>query len=191
MSPPPRVLLLPGLYDSGPEHWQSYWEREHPGYRRVEQRDWEAPDRREWVETLHRAITADSTPAVLVAHSLGCCLVAHWAAAHAGPVQGALLVAPSDVEAPGFPAGPTGFAPMPTVRLPFPSIVAASTDDEYITVPRAEHFAAAWGSRLEVVGPLGHLNSASGLGSWPEGFAFLRELAAAPAPIRSPRDLDL
>ncbi|HEV7518272.1 MAG TPA: alpha/beta hydrolase, partial [Thermoanaerobaculia bacterium] len=170
---------------SGPEHWQSYWEREHPGFRRVEQRDWETPDRREWVETLDRVIAAETSPVVLAAHSLGCCLVAHWAASHGGHgghkghgglVQGALLVAPSDVEAPGFPTGPTGFAPMPTASLPFPSIVVASSDDEYVTVARAERFAAAWGSRLAVVGPLGHLNSASGLGSWPEGSALLGEL---------------
>ena len=176
MSPTPRVLILPGLHTSGPEHWQSHWEREHPGFRRVEQRDWETPDRHEWVETLNRAIAAETSPAVLVAHSLACCLVAHWAATHEGPVQGALLVGPSDVEAASYPPGSTGFAPMPLARLPFPSIVVASTDDQYITVPRAERFATGWGSRLEVVGALGHINSASGLGSWPEGFAFLREL---------------
>ena len=117
---------------------------------------------------------------VLAAHSLGCCLVAHWAAAvyphGGGNVQGALLVAPSDVDAPTYPAGTTGFTPMPLARLPFPSIVVASTDDEYLGLARAEQFAAAWGSRLEVAGPLGHINSASRLGSWPQGFALLREL---------------
>ncbi len=176
MSLAPRVLLLPGLYSSGPEHWQSYWERANPDFRRVEQRDWETPERNEWVETLDREVRSEATPAVLVAHSLACCLVAHWAARHEGPIQGALLVAPSDVEAKGFPPGATGFAPMPTARLPFPSIVVASTDDEYLTVLRAERFAADWGSRLEIVGVLGHINSASGLGRWPEGFALLDEL---------------
>jgi predicted alpha/beta hydrolase family esterase len=171
-----RVLLLPGLYSSGPEHWQSYWERENPDFRRVEQRDWETPERNEWVETLDRAIRSEATPVVLIAHSLACCLVAHWAARHEGPIQGALLVAPSDVEAKGFPPGAAGFAPMPTARLPFPSIVVASTDDEYLTLPRAERFATAWGSRLEIVEALGHINSASGLGLWPQGLALLDEL---------------
>jgi uncharacterized protein len=186
-----RVLILPGLSNSGPEHWQSRWEAEHPGFVRVEQRDWETPDRREWVEILDRVIAGsagtaeDTSPVVLVAHSLGCCLVAHWAAAHSGPIQGALLVAPSDVEAEGFPTGVTGFAPMPTARLPFPSLLVASTDDPYLTVPRAEHFASHWGARLEVLGPLGHINSASGLGSWPEGFALLRALLE-PAERRPP-----
>lgn len=179
MNPDPRVLLIPGLYNSGPEHWQTRWEAEHPSFVRVEQRDWETPDRREWVETLQAAISSRPGSVVLVAHSLACCLVAHWAAApspSAGNVQGALLVAPSDVEAASYPPGTTGFAPMPLARLPFPSIVVASTDDPFITVERAERFAAAWGSRLEIPGALGHINSASGLGSWPWGFARLREL---------------
>jgi len=180
----PRVVLIPGLWDSGPEHWQTCWKADHPSFVRIRQRDWETPDRQEWVETLHQAIVADPGPVVLAAHSLGCCLVAHWAAAvyppggphGGGNVQGALLVAPSDVDAPTYPAGTTGFTPMPLARLPFPSIVVASTDDEYLGLSRAEQFAAAWGSRLEVVGPLGHINSASRLGSWPQGFALLREL---------------
>lgn len=183
MSATPRVLILPGLYNSGPQHWQSHWEAGHPSFVRVQQRDWEIPDRQEWVETLHQAIVADPGPVVLAAHSLGCCLVAHWAAAvhphDGGSVQGALLVAPSDVEAPSYPPGTTGFTPMPLARLPFPSIVVASTDDEYVGLARAERFAAAWGSRLEVVGPLGHINSASRLGSWPQGFALLRDLLAS------------
>ena len=186
----PRVLILPGLYDSGPEHWQSRWEAEHPAFVRVRQRDWETPDRAEWVATLEAAIAASPEPAVLVAHSTSCCLVAHWAAAHpessrpdlAGGgglgVKGAFLVAPSDVEAASYPAGPTGFAPTPLAPLPFPSIVVASTDDVYVTVERAQQFAAAWGARFENVGASGHLNSASGLGSWPRGFALLAELLA-------------
>jgi uncharacterized protein len=175
-----RVLLLPGLYNSGPEHWQTHWKAEHPEFVRVEQRDWDTPDCRDWVETLRREIAAAPAPAVLVGHSTSCCLVAHWAAAHAARqtnVRGALLVAPSDVEASSYPSGPTGFAPMPLAPLPFPSIVVASTNDEYVTLPRAALFAHAWGSRLEVPGALGHINSASNLGSWPEGLALLRELS--------------
>jgi predicted alpha/beta hydrolase family esterase len=176
MNVSPRVVLIPGLWDSGPEHWQTHWKAEHPSFVRLRQRDWETPDRREWVETLQQAIASDPGPVVLAAHSLGCCLVAHWAAAHQGNVQGALLVAPSDVDAPSYPAGTNGFVPMPLARLPFRSIVVASTDDDYLDLARAERFAAAWGSRLEVAGALGHINSASNLGSWPRGFAWLREL---------------
>jgi predicted alpha/beta hydrolase family esterase len=170
------VLILPGLYNSGPDHWQSRWESAHPEFRRVLQDDWEHPRCADWVARLEAAVLA--TPgAVLVAHSSSCALVAHWAgAAESGGVRGALLVAPSDTEAASYPAGPTGFDPMPLARLPFPTIVVASTDDPYVTLERARMFADAWGSRLVTVGDAGHINGQSGLGDWPAGFALLQEL---------------
>jgi hypothetical protein len=64
---------------------------------------------------------------------------------------------------------------MPLGRLPFPSLVVASTDDPYVSVARAEAFAAAWDSRLVTIGPAGHINGASGHGAWPEGEAMLLE----------------
>jgi predicted alpha/beta hydrolase family esterase len=181
-----RVLLLPGLWNSGPQHWQSHWERERSDCRRVLQEDWEAPAREDWVATLDAEVRRSEGPLVLAAHSLACTLVAHWAA-QASPeslarVRGALLVAPSDAEAPKYPPGPSGFAPMPRERLPFPSIVVYSTDDEYVTPERAREFAAAWGSRAVEAGPLGHINSASDLGMWPLGLSLLDELAGVPLP---------
>ncbi len=161
------ILLVPGLWNSGPEHWQSYWERERTDCRRVVQTDWETPRRDDWVATLERAVAEAGGPVVLAAHSLGCALVAHWVGAsrRLAKVRGALLVAPSDVEAPSYPA-------------PFPSIVLMSTDDEYVAPARAAHFARAWGSRLVDAGAKGHINSSSGLRGWPEGFALLEELRA-------------
>jgi len=177
-----RVLVLPGLHDSGPEHWQSRWERADPSFRRVVQRDWERPDRAEWVAALETAIRQSGEPVVLAAHSLACSLVAHWAASHPnrGSVRGALLVAPADVERPDFPRSATGFSPMPMVRLPFPSIVVASANDPYVSPARAAEFAAAWGARLELLGPAGHVNAESGFGDWPQGrdhLEFLRRLS--------------
>jgi hypothetical protein len=172
--------LVPGLWNSGPEHWQSYWERERADCRRVEQLDWETPHREDWVSTLERAVRDTAGPVVLAAHSLGCVTVAHWAQL-AGPqalakVWGALLVGPSDAEAPSYPPGTVGFAPVPHNRLPFPSVVVASANDEYVTVARAAEFARAWGSEFVNVGEKGHVNSASGLGAWAEGQALLDRL---------------
>jgi len=174
------VLILPGLDDSGPKHWQSLWEVCHLGFRRVVQQDWVAPRRVDWVETLDRAIAGEARAPVLVGHSNGCALVVHWAASARRRVRGALLVAPSDPEGPSYPAGPTGFAPMPMGRLPFPSIVVASRDDPYVSMARAREYAAAWGSRLVDAGDVGHLNSESGLGEWPFGWALLAELTKVP-----------
>ena len=65
---------------------------------------------------------------------------------------------------------------MPLAPIPFPTIVVASTDDEFVTADRAARFAEAWGSRLVVIGAAGHINSASGLGDWASGRALLEEL---------------
>ncbi|MGF6976089.1 putative alpha/beta hydrolase family esterase [Paraburkholderia sp. JPY465] len=176
-----RVLILPGRGDSGADHWQTHWENKHPAYRRVIQREWDNPRREDWVARLDAAIRDDPRPALLVAHSLSVSLVVHWAARHAGPVAGALLVAPSDVESDTYPPGTTGFAPLPTSPLPFPSIVVASTDDPRVTLPRAGAFADAWGSKFVVAGAYGHLGSASRLGDWPFGEQLLSDLAATAA----------
>ena len=64
---------------------------------------------------------------------------------------------------------------MPRGRLPFPSIVVASTNDEYVSVARAREFAEWWGSELVLIGDAGHINGASGYGPWPEGEAMLLE----------------
>jgi len=176
-----RVLLLPGLYDSGPEHWQSYWEREIPSAVRVVQRDWETPARVDWVATLERVVSEYGPDVVLVGHSTACALVAFWAVDTARTARGALLVAPSDTEAASYPSGPTGWTPMPMTRLLFPSIVVASTNDAYVTIARATAFAKAWGSQLVNAGAVGHINSLSGLGNWRHGKALLSELTTASA----------
>ena len=174
------VLLLPGLYNSGPDHWQSLWEIKHSEYQRVQQRDWETPRCADWVQTLHHSIYSRGNGSIVLAgHSLACATIAHYAAMHGdceGRVAAAFLVAPSDVEAPSYPPGSTGFNPMPLRQLPFRSVLVASTDDPYLSPERAEFFARAWGSRFFKIADAGHINAASGYGPWPEGEAWLEQL---------------
>ena len=186
MSDRSPILIVPGLDGSGPGHWQTLWESSYPRARRAAQRDWEAARCSEWVEGLHGALASSGPDTILVAHSLGCALVAHWARARWLPVRGALLVAPADVERPGFPARAEGFAPLPLGRLPFPSTVVAGTNDPVVTLERARHFAERWGSQLVALEAVGHLNLASGHGPWPEGLRLLRELEqhSADRPLR-------
>jgi len=171
-----RALILPGLYDSGPEHWQTLWERDDPTFVRVVQRDWETPIRQEWVGELETAVGATGPDVVLIAHSAGCALAAFWAAATTLRIRGALLVAPADTEAESYPLGPKGWRPLPLVRLPFPSIVVASSNDSFATLDRAQAFADSWGSRFVPIGEAGHINAESGLGCWPRGRELLAEL---------------
>jgi uncharacterized protein len=170
------VLILPGLGNSGEGHWQTLWEREY-NFIRVKQRDWETPVQREWIETLDRKVSEfNTTEVLLVGHSLACCTVAFWAARFNRKIKGALLVAPSDTDADTYPPGTTGFTPMPLNKLPFPSIAVASTDDYYVTLDRAKHFAKAWGSELVSIGPAGHINVAAGFGNFHQGIELLKRL---------------
>ena len=170
------ILLIPGLSNSGPGHWQSLWEASLSNISRVQMPNWDFPHRPHWVEALDGAIRKanEEAPPILVAHSLGCITVAHWAAANLRPVHAALLVAPSDVER--FPDQFPSFIPIPLRILPFRTRVVASSDDPFVTLDRAQAFADAWGSQFTDLGPRGHINTASGFGPWARGEGFLEEL---------------
>lgn len=173
------ILIVPGWSSSGPQHWQSRWERNLPTARRVEQDDWLRPDRDAWVGRLMAEVARSTRPPVLVAHSLGVATVVHAAEKMpAGLIAGAFLVAPADVdnaaqwpETQGhtFDSSQGGFAPLPFGRLPFPANLVASDDDPYCSKPRAKALADAWGARLIEACAAGHLNVASGHGPWPDG----------------------
>jgi predicted alpha/beta hydrolase family esterase len=173
----PRVLLLPGWLDSGPTHWQSRWEELH-GFERVQQADWLWPRRGDWMARLDEVVQADARPAVLVAHSLGCHLVAAWAAhtRFTARVQAALLVAVPDVEREDMPPNLFNWRPALREPLPLASRLLYSLDDPYATAGFSRATAAAWHSPALALGALGHVNGDSGLGDWPEGLALLHEL---------------
>ncbi len=181
------VLTVPGLWNSGPLHWQTHWEAAHPEWRRVQQADWDEPEVEAWTAALDRDVLECPAPPLLLAHSLGCVTVAHWARRYAKPpftstIAGAFLVAPSDVEASTYPQRTGGFAPVPLESLPFPSLLVISDDDEYVTPARARLFAGAWGSELVSIGDAGHVNGASGHGPWPQGLALAAAFAARLGP---------
>lgn len=170
------VLILPGIGNSGPQHWQSLWEQANPDFLRVQQRDWNNPACAEWVATLEAAVKLAGPQVVLVAHSLACLTIAHWAAKPHAPVAGALLVAVPDRNGPNWPAEISGFGDTPMLPLPFPSIVVISDNDPYGSPSQSGQLARAWGSRIVHIGNRGHINADSGLGAWAEGFGLLRQL---------------
>lgn len=189
----PLLLLIPGLNDSGPNHWQTRWERKHAHARRVELGMWDDPHRNTWVNKLNLAIHRAERPVVLVAHSLGCLTVAWWAEyEQPGPdsgVIGALLVAPPDVDRPGLDPRLARFSACPRAELPFPSIVAASQDDPYCSQRSAISLARDWGSRFADAGAVGHINAESDLGDWPLGERLLAQLLRGHGPL--PREIPL
>ncbi len=187
--PEPLVLIIPGLNNSGPAHWQTLWVEQRGDCQRVELGMWANPHRNTWVNKLNLAIRDAGRPVVLVAHSLGCLAVAWWAQLEqpqpGHSVVGALLVAPPEVDF--FPADERleGFAPTPALALPFPSILVASRNDRYIGMRSARRLARLWGSQFADAGETGHINADSNLGDWPFGQFLLRQLAQ---PIRQPRE---
>ena len=172
-----KIFNIPGLDNSGPKHWQSVWEKELPNIIRIEQDEWIKPVRTEWVTNIEKELAQHDGDIILTAHSLGCATVAYWAQQTKQNIKGALLVAPSDVEAPTYPEGTTGFKPMPLNKLPFRSIVVASSNDYYVSIERAEHFAKHWGSEFVMIGDAGHINSDSNLGRWEKGIELLSILS--------------
>jgi predicted alpha/beta hydrolase family esterase len=177
-----QCLIVPGLGNSGPNHWQTRWEEQRGDCRRVDLGSWDNPHRSHWATKLDLDIAQQAEPVILVAHSLGCYAVAWWSVM-AGTerwsrVAGALLVAPPDVEAEGAKSQVKRFAPLPRCRLPFPSVLVASEDDPFCTLERARLIASRWGASFLNLGQQGHINAESGLGDWPVGQSILERLRA-------------
>ncbi|UEP33269.1 alpha/beta hydrolase [Burkholderia ambifaria] len=181
----PTILIVPGLRDHVEDHWQTHLQRRLPNARAVAPLEADKLSRAARVAALDAALAAIDGPVILVAHSAGVMIVAHWARQATRAIDGALLAAPADLDTP-MPAGyPTpdaldahGWTPVPTQRLPFPSIVAASRNDPLARFERAEAFAAGWGSKLVDLGEVGHLNPASGYGEWHDAERLIGEVAA-------------
>jgi predicted alpha/beta hydrolase family esterase len=171
-----NILIIPGLGNSGDGHWQTIWENEF-GFTRINQRDWETPEKNDWVDAIQQeVIKYDSASVILVGHSLACSTIGYWSQKFPTKIKGALLVAPSDTESEVYPAGTTGFKPMPLSKLPFRSTVISSTNDLYVSIERANQFANAWGSKLILLNDAEHINVAAGFGKWRGGLDFLKEL---------------
>lgn len=173
-------LVLPGLGNSGVDHWQSYWCLSFRNATRVIQDDWENPKLDDWLARLDAAIASGTRPAVLICHSLSCSLAAHWAARNKkGRVVAAFLVSPSDVESPAHTPDTTrDFAPIPRAPFPVPALVAASINDAFVPLERAQELAKCWGADFCNAGELGHINSETRLGFWPQGLLLLGQLLA-------------
>jgi len=141
------------------------------------QQEWDAPTCSVWIETIDKAISnTDPSTIVLIGHSIGCSTIAHWANQYKKKIKGALLVAPSDVEALHYTFPAKGFKPMPVEKINFPTIVVASSDDQWVSLERAKYFADCWGSQFINIGNAGHINAASGHYEWKEGLDILKRL---------------
>lgn len=177
------VLIVPGLRDHVAEHWQTHLAANLPISLTVPPLERDKLSCAARVAALDEAFRSLNGPVIIVAHSAGVMMVAHWAQKFGVPAKGALLAAPADVESPfpeGYPTTDTlrenGWLPIPRQPLPFPSLVAASENDPLCAFDRAAGMARDWGGELVNVGPVGHLNPAAGFGPWPEAEDLIRRL---------------
>jgi uncharacterized protein len=168
-------LIVPGLGNSGEGHWQTLFEQTLENCRRIQQKEWNAPCCDDWLENIDDAVLQFPLGnVVLIGHSLACTTIAHWATKFGRKIKGALLVAPSDLDAPAYTFPATGFTPIPLQPIPFKTIVVASSNDPWVSIERAKYFADSWGSEFVNIGDAGHINVAGGYGEWKTGLQLLK-----------------
>jgi predicted alpha/beta hydrolase family esterase len=183
---PPRLLIIPGLRDSGPTHWQTWLQGQYRDARRVVQRDFSQPDLERWAERIQSSLDgAGAGPWVAVAHSFGCLALARHLADHPdSAIVQALLVAPAEPDKFGI----AGL--LPQGRLPIPSTVIASQNDPWMSAASAQRWAKRWGSSFTNLGPVGHINVESEFGPLPLAKRWVEAAKARAASHCRPRHAD-
>lgn len=162
---------VPGLGDSGAEHWQTWIEEVVGDVERVQVADWKTPDLDAWLNAIDAVLMTEWRPAILIAHSFGALAAAQYAIEESTRVAGVLLVAPAD------PARFADGAKLTLSRLPCASLLVASRNDPWMEMRVAQRWAHIWGASLIDEGEAGHINVASGHGRWPRGLSYISRLA--------------
>lgn len=188
----PTVLLIPGMRDETPGHWQTLLAGELQNAVSLPALGRANIDLAARMDQIEQAVQAIAAPVIVVAHSGGAIATAHWAQRTRALIHGALLATPplfEDSLGPEFPAlvefEREGWTPVPRARLPFRTIVAASRNDPLGAYLGVCELAQTWGARVFDLGASGHLNPASGFGPWAAAARLIGELASAPPAYRS------
>lgn len=177
------VLIIPGLRDYVADHWQTLLQARLVNVRSVPPLETDKLNCEKRVAAIQAQLEKIQGPVILVAHSAGVLMTLHWAAKHQHDIQGALLVTPPDLSMDwpaNYPSAETlrqeGWDPLPNSKLPFPSIVAASSNDHLASYEAVEEMAKLWGSQLVNLGAVGHMNPAAGFGLWTRAEQFIQKL---------------
>ena len=165
-----KILLVPGLHNSGPDHWQSRWHEHFPYWQRMTGMPWEKPDLTVWSAKLASKLRSRRSRVHLVAHSFGALTAIAAARLQPEKVASLFLVAPAD---------PARFG-IVDERLEGPLQVSAqlvaSRNDPWMSFERAEYWSRQWQVPLFDAGNAGHINAQSGHGDWHQGLELLGSL---------------
>lgn len=164
------ILIVPGLRNSDAQHWQSLWQAQLPHSKRIALDNWEIPDLNKWKAGIRAELNRLDKPAVIIAHSFGTLASASIAEEFPDKIAALFLVAPAD---------PDKFhiaGQLPQHPLAVPSKIIASSNDPWLTDAKAAYWALHWGADFKRFKNVGHINSESNLGAWPEGINQLRGL---------------
>ncbi|GAA1519020.1 RBBP9/YdeN family alpha/beta hydrolase [Nocardioides humi] len=177
--PSQPLVIVPGIDDSPPGHWQSLWQAAHPDARRIAPQSFIQPDLSDWVQAVDEAVNSATSRPLLIAHSLGCLAAIAWAIeGNVDDVAALFLAAVPDPSGPSFPGAAQSFREVRARELGVGSLVVASENDPYGEIAYAQGVARALAGQFRAVGRQGHINESSGVGLWPVGQALLADLAA-------------
>ncbi len=172
-----RVLILHGLGGSDYPHWQSQlamdlikenWIVSFPA---MPNRD--NPNLDEWKDTLKKEIE-HFKPNMVVCHSLGNVLWFHTCDELDIKLDKLMLVAPVSMDRVVQAASSFYPYPIPKDLKSKEAIMAASTNDPYITVEEAIRLQSKLNIGMKIMEDAGHINAASGFGKLDCAFDWLK-----------------
>ena len=165
-----KILLVPGLHNSGPDHWQSRWHLQFPQWQRMLGLPWDKPDLTVWSAKLASKLRSRRSRVHLVAHSFGALTAIAAARLQPDKVSSILIVAPADPARFGIPDEALAGSIKVSAQL------IASRNDPWMSFERAEYWSRQWQGPLFDAGEVGHINAQSGHGEWSQGLNLLNTL---------------
>ena len=165
-----KILLVPGLHNSGPDHWQSRWHQQFPQWQRMLGLPWDKPDLTVWSAKLASKLRSRRSRVHLVAHSFGALTAIAAARLQPDKVSSILIVAPADPARFGIPDEALAGSIKVSAQL------IASHNDPWMSFERAEYWSRQWQVPLFDAGEVGHINAQSGHGEWSLGLNLLNTL---------------
>jgi predicted alpha/beta hydrolase family esterase len=137
----------------------------------------------DWALQLRHQVQQHPQPVWLVAHSFGCLVSAVVAADVPERIGGVLLVAPADparfsvLGRRSDPESPPAITTLlPQQRLGVGGMLISSSNDPWMSADAGQAWAARWQLAWRNIGPVGHINTDSGHGPWPQGLLLLQQL---------------